>query len=96
MLSYDNKRKLRALGHDRQVLLQIGKGGLNDNMYKTLRDDLEAHELVKVALLKSAEVDVREAAIECASRTGSEVVQIIGRTFLLYKKSKDNKLGINA
>jgi len=39
-------------------------------------------------------VDVREAAIECASATGSEVVHIVGHTFLLYRRSKENKLGL--
>lgn len=96
MLSSENKKKLRTLGQSKQALLQIGKGGLSDNMYRTLKDDLEAHELVKVALLKTADLDVREAAIECASHTGSEVVHIIGRTFLLYKRSKENKLGISS
>lgn len=94
MLTSENKKKLRALGQNQSALLQVGKGGLSDNMYKTLRDDLEAHELVKVSLLKTCEVDVREAAIECASHTGSEIVHIIGRTFLLYKRNKENKSGI--
>ena len=45
-------------------------------------------------LLKTCPVDVREAAIDCASATGSEVVHIVGHTFLLYRRSKENKLGL--
>lgn len=94
MLSTENKRKLRAMAHGMPALLQIGKGGLNDNMYRSLDDDLEAHELVKVSILKTSDVEPREAAIECASMTHSDIVQIIGRTFILYRRSKENKLGI--
>lgn len=75
-------------------MLQIGKGSLSPNMIASLKNDLEAHELVKVTILKTADIDVREAAIEMAAETGSDVVQIVGRTFLLYKRSKENRLGI--
>lgn len=75
-------------------MVQIGKGNLSDTLFDTLDADLEAHELVKVTMQKTTELPVREAAIECASQTGSEIVQIIGRTFVLYRQSKANKLGI--
>ena len=75
-------------------LFQIGKDGLSDNLFETLNDSLEAHELVKCNLLKTCPIETREAAIECASATGSEIVHIIGHTFVLYRKSKENKLGI--
>lgn len=94
MLSPVNKRKLRSIGHTLSSSIQIGKGGLSDNLMETISSDLEAHELVKVSLLKTCEMDVREAAIMCASATGSEIVHIIGRTFLLYKKSKEDRLGM--
>lgn len=94
MLQSANKKKLRALGQQLPVLVQIGKDGLTPNIYENLNAQLEAHELVKVGLLKSAEVDVRQAAIECAAETGSEIVHMIGHTFLLYRQSKENRLGI--
>lgn len=75
-------------------LFQIGKDGISDNLLESLNDTLEAHELVKCNLLKTSPIDTREAAIECASRTGSEIVHIIGHTFVLYRRSKENKLGI--
>ena len=90
MLTSQNKKYLRKLGMEYRSLFQIGKDGLMD----TLSDSLEAHELVKCNLLKTCPVDVREAAIECASATGSEVVHIVGHTFLLYRRSKENKLGL--
>ena len=89
MLTSRNKKYLRKLGMEYRSLFQIGKDGLSDNLMDALSDSLEAHEL-----LKTCPVDVREAAIECASATGSEVVHIVGHTFLLYRRSKENKLGL--
>ena len=70
MLTSQNKKYLRKLGMEYRSLFQIGKDGLSDNLMDTLSDSLEAHELVKCNLLKTCPVDVREAAIECASATG--------------------------
>ena len=94
MLTGKQKRFLRHEAHHLNAIFQIGKDGLSDNLMDTLADSLEAHELVKCNLLKTCPVDVREAAIECASATGSEVVHIVGHTFLLYRRSKENKLGL--
>lgn len=84
------------MAHQLNSNIQIGKGGLSENLITNLDTDLEAHELVKVTLLKTCDLDVNEAAIQCAADTGSEIVQMIGRTFVLYRQSKNNKLGISA
>ena len=94
LLNASQKKKLRALGQGMPALLQIGKDGLSENTVKNLDTQLDAHELVKINLLKTAPVDVREAAIDLAAATGANVVHIIGRTFLLYRPTKENKLGI--
>ena len=61
---------------------------------KTVHDSLEAHELVKLNLLKTCALSVNEAAVELSAATHSEIVQVIGRTFTLYRKSKKNILGM--
>lgn len=94
MLSSANKKKLRAMAQPMRAVVQIGKDGLSYNIIQSLDQALEAHELVKCSLLKTAPIEVRQAAIECAGNTHSEVVHIIGHTFILYRRSKENKLGI--
>ncbi len=96
MLTKENKKLLRSMAHQLNSNIQIGKGGLSENLITNLDTDLEAHELVKVTLLKTCDLDVNEAAVQCAAQTGSEIVQMIGRTFVLYRLSKNNKLGIQA
>ncbi|MGN1277067.1 MAG: YhbY family RNA-binding protein [Floccifex sp.] len=94
MISNQNKKYLRKLSMDYKSLFQVGKEGISDNFIQTLSDSLEAHELVKCNLLKTSPITVREAAIECASATNSEIIHIVGHTFVLYRRSKENKLGL--
>jgi len=92
MLTNKQKSVLRALGNTERALFQIGKEGMSYNLIKTVADSLEAHELVKISVLKSCDTDVRELAFDLANGTRSEVVQIIGRTFLLYRTSKKRRI----
>lgn len=96
MLTKENKKLLRSMAHQLNANIQIGKGGLSENLMNSLDIELEAHELVKVTLLKTCDLDVNEAAVQCAADTRSDIVQMIGRTFVLYRQSKDNKLGLKA
>ena len=91
MLDAKDKKKLRK---DRRSLFQIGKDGIGDKLIDTLEDSLRAHELVKLNLLKSAPLTTAEAAEILAQETGSEIVHIIGHTFVLYRRSKKNLMGL--
>lgn len=90
MLTGKQKMKLRGMAQTRKALVQIGKEGISTNLFESIDVSLTAHELVKVAALKTSPITIREAAIECAAATHSEIVQIIGHTFILYKRSKEN------
>lgn len=96
MLDKNDLRKLRGMGNSLGSMVQIGKSGLSENLMKLLDNELEAHELVKITILKTADIDPDQAAEEIASRTGSQIVQVIGRTLLLYRKSKENRLEIRS
>lgn len=92
MLSGSEKRYLRSLANTTRALFQVGKEGVSSNLTNTLKDSLEAHELVKVSILKSCQEEAREVAFDLASNTKSEIVQIIGRTVVLYRKGKHSKI----
>ena len=83
MLDAKDKKKLRKEAQDRRSLFQIGKDGIGDKLIDTLEDSLRAHELVKLNLLKSAPLTTAEAAEILAQETGSEIVHMIGHTFVL-------------
>ena len=94
MLSAQDKKTMRAQAQQYRTLFQIGKDGISDNLIATLDDSLRAHELVKLNLLKSAPLSTAEAAQMLAQATDSELVHSIGRTFVLYRRSKKNLMGL--
>lgn len=90
MLTGKEKRYLRSIAATRKAIVIVGKEGISANLIKSLHDALEAHELVKVSMLKTCEEPLKEVAFDLAAATNSEIVQTIGRTFVLYKRSKKN------
>lgn len=87
MITTKQRAFLRGLGNALDCVLQIGKDGLSDNVIESIYLLLEARELIKIKLLKNTDLEQREAADEISSRVGAEVVQVIGNTIILYKKS---------
>ncbi len=92
MLTSKQKSYLRSLAQTEPALFQIGKEGLSDNLIQTVDDALRTHELVKIKLLKTVSDDVDEIIFDLAMNTKSEVVQKIGRVFVLYRKAKEQKI----
>ena len=88
MLNNKQKAYLKALGNKERAIYQIGKDEISDNLIEGINNYLDAHELIKVNILKSATISANEAAIVIASRTAADIVQIIGRTIILYRPSK--------
>ena len=79
-------RKLRALGHALDPVVSIGKQGITDALVAAAASALGTHELVKVKVQGEAPLDRREAAEQLAQATGAVLAQVLGRTFLLYKR----------
>lgn len=91
MLTSKQRAQLRGMANSYDTIFQIGKGGINDQLIKQIDDALTARELIKLRVLETSPVTSREAADETAQRTGSDVVQVIGTRFILYRENKDNK-----
>ncbi len=66
-------------------IFQIGKSSLTPAQTEAIKDALEARELIKISVLKNCMDDPRELAEIIAQRTGSQVVQVIGKKIVLYK-----------
>lgn len=92
MLTSKQKSFLRSMANPLPAYVQVGKDGLSPNVIASLNQSLMAHELVKVSILKSCPEPVQQVALDLASATKSEVVQLIGKTLVFYKKSKENKI----
>lgn len=86
-LTSKQRAQLRGLANGIDTILQIGKDGLGDNLVQQANDALEARELIKCRVLENALLTPREAAEDLAKRSRSEVVQVIGTKFVLYRQS---------
>ena len=84
------KSYLRSLAHELKPVFQIGKDGVNDNMITDIRSYLNKHELVKVSVLQNCPEDMDEIE-ETFTDCGFNVIQVIGRTLVIYLKSKNAK-----
>ncbi len=87
-LTSKQRAQLRGLANGIDTILQIGKEGIGENLVKQAGDALEARELIKGKVLdNNINYDARTAAEELAKATRSEVVQVIGTKFVLYRES---------
>lgn len=87
-LTSKQRAQLRGLANSIDTILQVGKDGIGANLIKQADDALEARELIKGRVLdNNIDYDARTAAEELATATRSEVVQVIGTKFVLYRES---------
>lgn len=91
MLTGKQKRYLRSLAHHLDPVFQVGKGGVNEHLVRHIEEAIEKRELMKVSVLNNCDEDPKDVGAELAEQSGSELVQVIGKTIILYKESRDNK-----
>ena len=72
-------------------VLQIGKSCLTPEITAAVDEALEARELIKISVLQNCMDDPHQMAQMLAERTGSQVVQVIGKKIVLYKEGKKEK-----
>jgi RNA-binding protein len=88
-LSNKEIRHLRGLGHHLAVLGMIGKEGITANLIKMVQDNLVAHELVKIRIQDTCPLEREAAVAELAAAAGAAVVQILGKTALIFRPNPD-------
>ena len=89
MLTSKQRAFLRGLANEYEVILTVGKGGVIDTVIAQAQGALKARELIKGQTLETTPVTAREAADEIARECSAEVVQVIGRKFILYKRNNE-------
>ena len=87
MLTSKQRARLKSIAASTETILQIGKGGAGEQLVKQVDDALTARELVKLRALETAPEEPGELAQALAEATGSQVVQVIGRRLVLYRKN---------
>lgn len=92
------RAELKGLAMNIDTIINIGKSSLTPEITQSVAEALDKRELVKIGVLKNCIDDPNEIARILAERTKSEVIQVIGKKIVLYKKNTRKekiKTGIN-
>ena len=92
MIDSKTRAVLRSKANTITPSSTIGKGGVSETILNDISDALEAHELIKVSVLKNSEFTAKELAGEIAESLNADVCGVIGGKIILYRRSsKDIK-----
>lgn len=87
-MTTSQRAQLRSLAMQLQPTTNIGKNGITDTLIKQIDEQLSAHELVKISVLKNADFGAKEVIQQLADACGAQAVQAIGNKITLYRYSE--------
>ena len=79
---------LKGLAMSIEPIFQVGKSSITPEYTQAIAEAFNKKELIKISVLKNCMDDPRSIAEVLADRTGSQVVQVIGKKIVLYKPDK--------
>lgn len=80
---------LKGLAQTMDPILSLGKSSLTPEFTEAVNEAITKRELIKINVLKNCLDDPNALAQTLAERTHSEVVQVIGRKIVLYRKNQE-------
>lgn len=83
------RAEFRKQANTLEPIFQIGKADIGDAMIDAIDGALEKRELIKISVLDTSGLTARDAAEVLSAATGAEVIQCIGRKFVLYRKREE-------
>jgi len=87
-LSNQQRKRLRAIGHQLKPTAIVSDQGLTEGVLKEIDLRLEDHELIKVKLHVLDRSDRIALADEVCTQCKAELVQFIGKIALVYRPAK--------
>ena len=90
MLTPKMKRRVKSELRTESPTVRIGKEGVTTQLIIEVAKQLDAREMIKAKILKTAlqETEAKEIASKVAEQTEAELVEVRGHTFLLFKRKK--------
>lgn len=83
------RRHLRALAHELEPVVRLGREGATEAVLAAVDAELKRRELIKVRLPESEGAARKTAARELADRSDAELVQVLGRVVVLYRRKDE-------
>lgn len=80
---------LKGLAMTMDPIIHVGKSSVTPELINSVNEAIEKRELIKITILKNCMDDPREIAEKISERTKSQVVQVIGKKIVLYRKNKE-------
>ncbi len=90
MMTSKQRAYLKGLAMNIDPVFQVGKESVTPEYVNAVSEAFNTRELIKLSVLKNCLDDPKGIAEAIAGRTGSQVVQVIGRKIVLYKPFKDD------
>lgn len=88
-LTGKQKSFLRSLGMKLEPVVNIGKEGLTPTVVAAAREVIRKRELIKVRVLQNCAELPKDIITMLAERADADLVQVIGRNGLLYRKNEE-------
>ena len=89
MLNSNQKRQLKGIASTLDTKYQVGKNEISDTVIAMLDKALVARELIKIDVMKSVTQPIMELALDLSSKLNAEVVQVVGRVIVLFRRNKE-------
>ncbi len=87
-------RHLRGLGHHLKPVVMIGRDDITEQVMAAVEENLASKELIKIKIQEGCSLDRREVAVRIAEKSKASVVQILGKTILLYRQSPEKLIDL--
>ena len=88
-LTGKQKSFLRSMGMKLDPVVNIGKEGITPTVVQAVREAIKKRELIKVRVLQNCEEEPKDAITVLAERSDVNLVQVIGRNGLFYKRNQE-------
>ena len=87
-LTSKQRSQLRGLAAAEDTIIQVGKGGITENVIESVSAALKARELVKGKVLETALMTAREVSDLLCEALGAEGIQCVGNKFVVWRRSE--------
>jgi len=88
-LTGKQKSFLRSMGQKLEPVVMMGKEGVTPTVVQAAQEAIKKRELIKVRVLQNCMEEPEDAITMLAERADVNLVQIIGRNGLLFKRNYD-------
>lgn len=83
---------LRGIAHGLNPVVTIGNNGLSESVMNELESSLEHHELLKIKIAAGDREDRKIVIEDVIKHTGAQMVQSIGKVFVIYRAKEKPEL----